>query len=198
LVWRAFTQATASGQLTKEVTTLLVGDAPKVSAPILVACGAALLFLLQILRSRLETFWPCSKCSEPTTIQVRDLEVSVPVCSRCTEVFLMNRPVDRRVRYLREQAVNRTSFYRRYWSRLMTLVLPGSGHLFAGQPWRGMGILVAFGSCLYFFEFTEGMLQPAWPGEAAAGTLHIGYITIAGLIWLGAVTSTVRMTGGRD
>jgi tetratricopeptide (TPR) repeat protein len=185
LIARAFGQSRGTGALRDAVTKALVGRAPILVAPSLAGLALFLLALLQGLRRRMATHWPCSRCSEATIFQLVDREVSEPVCERCTEVFLVNKPVDRRIRYAKEGEVARTERYRFIGRRLVGLTWLGLVPLLGGRPIRGLLWAAVFGVLMVLVLKPDGLfVGPYGPGGPSGGFLYWAFIVMAGLLWL--------------
>lgn len=119
-----------------------------------------LLFLITISRRRWKISYRCSSCGIPICDGCPETSIEDPkICSHCYQVFKGSGSVELKVKMQKRAEVQR---YRDIWSwsgQILSIVLPGSGHLLFGFTVAGI-ILFSF-TAMVFAGFLSAYL--VWP-----------------------------------
>ena len=119
---------------------------------------------------------------------------TAPLCEQCHNLFIRNIPVDRRIRFEKEERIARVRTLRLWGLRAAALVLPGLPSFVTGHPLRGtlltgavvfLGLRLALPDGLLFEPFGGAPPTPLYTGVLAA---------LVGLLWLGGFLRTWRDT----
>ena len=175
----------------------LAGPVPEIIAP---AGGVVLLLLFGVaagLRTRSRIAVPCSRCANAAEVRLGAPETA-PLCEQCNNLFIRNIPVDRRIRFEKEERIARFRLVRRWGLRASSLALPGLPSLLQGHPLRGglavvlvalLALRIALPHGLLLEPYDGAPLDALWTSIAAGGL---------GLLWLGSIVFTARATRGID
>ncbi len=184
LTGRALSNVWAPTRFANRAWVVLAGPVPEMAAPL----GAAALVVVFLgtlgLRKRLCLTWPCTRCGRSAEVYVIDGPPENPMCEQCVNLFVKNIPVDRRIRFEKELAVERYQSLVRWGTRLSALVLPGFAVLIRGRVLTGT---VVAGVAIYIairLMLPDGVLfSPVMPPRPAS----LGFYTLAGvlaLLWI--------------
>lgn len=141
LTRRAMTDLFSPTPLARRAWVAVAGPVPEMTAPLAGLATLILFGALWSLRRRMKLTWPCYRCARPAPGPIADGPPAHPQCEQCVNLFVRNIPVDRRVRFTKEQTIARWSSFRRYATRLLGLTVPGLVDLVRGHALRG--VLVA-------------------------------------------------------
>lgn len=148
-----------------------------VGLPAPIAAGAlgaflALWFLLARFAPRLMPSHPCVRCGSAASRRYDSAEVPPELCSACFHAFVAKGArVEAGMKLRKERQVAAHQRGRRAWSRALTLLWPGLGHLYAGAPVLGLLFALPFGAVLAAFGFLFGPIP--WPALAVPGAAGI-------------------------
>lgn len=192
LIGRAMQDVLADTPLARRSWVMLAGPVPEMSAPLAALATLAIFVLIGRLRSRMRLTWPCVRCARPAPSPIADGPPAHPQCEQCVNLFVRNIPVDRRVRFQKEQTVSRYSALRRWGTRGLGLLVPGTVDLVRGNPLRGAAMVAATSVLLIWLVYPDGLLiEPVILAEDPEALPLGRYALVAGLaaLWL---TSLVR------
>lgn len=192
LIGRAMMDVLADTPLARRSWVVLAGPVPEMTAPLAAVATLAVFAILGRLRSRMRLTWPCVRCARPAPHAMSGGPPAHPQCEQCVNLFVRNIPVDRRVRFQKEQTVARYAALRRWGTRGLGLLVPGTVDLVRGNPLRGAAMVAATTVLVIWLMFPDGLLiEPVSVGVDADAVPVGRYLLMAGLIGLW-VTSVVR------
>lgn len=158
--------------------------------PLSLAAGLhlALLVLLifaGVVVARFRPSHACPRCGRPACPRCSDGLPRNDVCAQCFHAFLAPaKDVDAALKVRKEIEVRRYQARRLNLYRLLSLVVAGLGHLFAGAPVRGaLGVFTVAGLAASIL-FVGGlipmpyMVQAAWPLGSLIG-LGVAFVLVA-------------------
>lgn len=156
-----------------------------------VAGGAALLTVLFIpgigLTPRRAAARRCRRCGRPFCRRCHVVTKTPDHCSQCVHLFILR---DGLAPTVRDRKMAEVVSYRRQsflGMRLLSLVLPGGGHVIGGRTLLGALLLVAWATTLVRITLNGRLLGlPGNAGAGGAGELLILPIAIGLLTWLAA------------
>lgn len=155
---RAAADLLAPTDLSHRAWLTLAGPVPAMGAPIGAAMTLLLFGVLTALQPRLRLTWPCGRCGRPATVFLAQGRPDRPQCDQCLNLFVRNVPVDRRVRFEKEEAIERHEAVRRWATRIGGAVVPGLAGLARGRPVRGALVAAAALTLLIWLLSPEGLL----------------------------------------
>lgn len=137
LTARAMADLFSPTPLARRAWVAVAGPVPEMTAPLAAVVTLALFGVLASLRRRMRLTWPCFRCARPAPTPIADGPPAHPQCEQCVNLFVRNIPVDRRVRFQKEQTIARWSAVRRWSTRVLGLTVPGLVDLIRGHALRG-------------------------------------------------------------
>lgn len=155
---RAAADLLAPTDLSHRAWLTLAGPVPAMGAPVGAAMTLLLFAVLTALQRRLRLTWPCARCGRPATVFLAQGRPERPQCEQCLNLFVRNVPVDRRVRYEKEEAIERHEAVRRWATRIGGTAVPGLAGLTRGRPVRGALMAAAALTLLIWLLSPEGLL----------------------------------------
>ncbi len=158
LTRRAAADLLAPTDLSHRAWLTLAGPVPAMGAPVGAAMTLVLFGLLTALQRRLRLTWPCARCGRPATVFLAQGRPDRPQCEQCLNLFVRNVPVDRRVRFEKEEAIERHEALRRWATRIGGAAVPGLAGLTRGRPVRGALMAAAALTLLIWLVSPEGLL----------------------------------------
>lgn len=183
----------APSSLANRAWLQLAGPVPEFVAP--VGCVTTLLafVVLRLSRKRLRIMSPCSRCALAAEVDLGAAETA-PLCEQCHNLFIRNIPVDRRIRFEKEERIARVRTFRLWGLRSAALVLPGLPSFVTGHPLRGMLLtgLVAF--LALRLALPEGLLFEPFGGAPPTQLSTAVLAALLGLLWIGGFVRTWRDT----
>ncbi len=190
---RAFSKIFSGSPHAERIWVLLAGPIPEMTVPI-----AALLCLFSLgalfsLRRRMRFSWPCQRCGQPASESLRDGRPENLLCVQCESIFVQNKPVERRIRFLKEEEIERFQSLKRWGTRLSGL-FPGLLHTLWARPWRG-ALWTALSTWLLLRIFYPAglLLEPSLQYESPTWFLWTLYSALA-LLWLFHLYKAFRWT----
>lgn len=196
LTRRALEDLFSPTPLARRAWVALAGPVPEMAAPLAGLATVVLLGVLTGMRRKMRLNWPCFRCARPAPSDIVDGPPPHPQCEQCVNLFVRNIPVDRQVRFRKEQTIARWSSFRRWSTRALGLTVPGLVDLVRGQAVRGVALVsatVVF--ALWLFEPHGLLLEPFVDFDAGEPGLAWGrYVLIALLagLWITNVLYAVR------
>jgi Tfp pilus assembly protein PilF len=171
----------------------LAGPVPEYVAP--VGCVATLLtfVVLGTFRKRLRIMAPCSRCALAAEVDLGAAETA-PLCEQCHNLFIRNIPVDRRIRFEKEERIARVRTLRLWSLRGAALALPGLPSFVTGHPLRGSLLTGAVALLALRLALPEGLLFEPFGGAPPTQTHTLVLAGLLGLLWLGGFVQTWRNT----
>ncbi len=195
LIGRAMMDVLADTPLARRSWVVLAGPVPEMTAPLAALVTLALFAILGRLRSRMRLTWPCVRCARPAPHNMSGGPPAHPQCEQCVNLFVRNIPVDRRVRFQKEQTVARYASLRRWGTRGLGLLVPGTVDLVRGNPLRGAAMVAATTVLAIWLIFPDGLLIEPVTFGADHEAVPVGrYLLGVGLIglWVGSAVRAVR------
>lgn len=175
---------------------VLAGPVPEMTAPFAALATLIVFGVLARLRPRMRLTWPCMRCARPAPSNLAGGPPDHPQCEQCVNLFVRNIPVDRRVRYQKEQTVARFSAFRRWGTRALGLFVPGTVDLVRGQALRGAAFVGLSVVLAVLIIWPDGLLLEPVPDAGAdpdaIPIARILPIAALALLWLGHVVRAAR------
>ena len=160
------------------------------SAPATLAGGAGLLMVLLLpglgIAPRVASSRRCRRCGRPFCRRCRMGTKDPDHCSQCVHLYILRDGLAPNVKSKKMEEVVR--YRRRVWigERLLSLLLPGSGHVLGGRTWLGALLLTCW--CGAWLGILLGG-QLLVPSEAITTT------DLGPIVALGTVALAVWLTG---
>jgi len=194
LVGRAMQNVFADTPLARRGWVVLAGPVPAMTAPLAAFVTLAVFGVLGRLRSRMRLTWPCVRCARPAPSVVSAGPPAHPQCEQCVNLFVKNIPVDRRVRFQKEQTVARYAAARQWGTRLLGVLVPGTVDLVRGNPLRGAAMVAATTILVIWLIYPDGLLVEPISIAVADGVPLGRYALMAGIaaLWLTSLVRAVR------
>ena len=131
----------------------------------------------------------CLKCGRPFCRRCKLSQESQSYCTQCINIFLKKDMVGLEAQFAKRQQLARRQRWLGFERRLVDLVLPGLGVVWAGRPVLGFALAaVAFAaaaSALVWLPIFAGpalMMVPMWPLEAICGLVWASVALVAQLL----------------
>lgn len=182
-------------------------DWPSIAALMLVSGGLPLPLLLtlpllvllfvggaQLLRRRLRPCSPCDICGRPVCPRCDPERGSASgTCSQCVSVFIRRSGVDGGERKRKEESVRKYRRRQRALSTVLSVLLPGAGHLYVGRTWLG-ALLVGTVSLLLSILAMRGAVFPSTTPAGLDFYWHVSLLCAGALalVWLAALVHLLR------
>ncbi len=195
LTERALSGLFSPTRFASRVWIVLAGPVPEIAAPV-GGLALALFFVVAArLRGRLRLTWPCSRCGRPASADMVDGPPERPLCEQCVNLFVKNIPVDRRIRFEKEEAVRRYESITSWGSRVAGVLFPGFGAMVTGRPVRGFLFAALAFALLAGLVMPDGVLfEPAMPPGPAGGVAFWGPVCLLAGLWLYSAWRTYSWT----
>lgn len=195
LTARAMTDLFGDTPLARRGWVVLAGPVPEMTAPLAGVATLVIFALLGTRRARMKLIWPCVRCGRPAPTPLSEAPPQHPQCEQCVNLFVRNIPVDRRVRFQKEQTVARYSAFRRWGTRVLGLLVPGTVDLVRGNPLRGAAMVAATTVLAVWLVYPDGLLIEPVTLSADPDATPVGHIVlIVALVglWAASVVRAVR------
>ena len=179
----------AASPLAARAWLRLAGPVSEFVAPI--GCAVTLLVFLGLLaaRKRLRVAIPCSRCALAAEVDLGSPDTA-PLCEQCQNLFVRNIPVDRRIRFEKEERIARYRVVRQWSIRATSLVLPGLASFVTGHPLRGL-VASALAACLLLrWVLPDGVLYEPFGGAPPSGLQETVLLGALGVLWLFGIVRT--------
>jgi hypothetical protein len=158
------------------------------AAPLFSAVTLLLFGALRGLQRRLRITRPCQRCARPAPVRLAEAGAGAPLCEQCTNLFVRNIPVDRRIRFKKEEEIGRFQLAQRWATRVLGALLPGLAGMIRGRPLRGALLLTAALLVGLRLVLPHGLLLEPVPTPAPASAQTWTLLGLLGALWLlGAV-----------
>ena len=194
----------ASGLLKREVDALfapsplaarawlrLAGPVPEAVAPAL-ACAALIAFaVLSASAGRRKVVLACPRCGRGAEKRATSTE-SAPLCEQCHSLFVRNLPVDRRVRFDKDEEIARYRTARTWSLGLGGALMPGFGSALQGHPGRAMLPLALGLALLAYILLPRGLLADPSPTHAAMSPITAVAVGAFAVMWVVNLFAVVR------
>ncbi len=138
----------------------------------------------------------CHRCGRPFCRRCQSVGKHPDVCSQCLHLFILRDGVAPETKQRKLQDVARHA--RRLWigERLVSLVLPGGGHLLGGRVLSGALLITAWCTVWVSLALWGRLLVMAgWLPPAGASWAVLPVALVGGIVWLSA-NLTARMRHG--
>ena len=194
LTLRALSDIFGSTNFARRAWVVLAGPVPEMAAP--VGAGALLVVFVGVfaLRKRLRLSWPCTRCGRVSEVHVVEGRPNRPLCEQCVNLFVRNIPVDRRIRFAKEEAIGRYQATTRWGTRLAGVLFPGFAALVLGRTVRGVFAVGLTLFCLLGLALPHGVLFEPVTSPRVTGLGTYAAFALLGLLWLRSVWSAHRWT----
>jgi hypothetical protein len=147
----------------------LAGPVPEAAAPMAAAVTMLAFAVLAGVRRRSVIVVPCSRCALAAEVHLGAPE-SAPLCEQCQNLFIRNIPVDRRVRFEKEERIARYAAFRLWAVRLGALFFPGLASFLRGHAVRGCVVAGVAVFLILRLALPEGVLYEPYGGRPASMT----------------------------
>ncbi|MCA9538908.1 MAG: hypothetical protein KC620_08465, partial [Myxococcales bacterium] len=196
LTRRAISDLFAPTTFARRAWLVLAGPVPEMAAPVAALITLALFGVLFSLRERMRLSWPCVRCARPAVVLLAEGPPDQPQCDQCVSLFVRGAPVDRRVRFAKEQSVARVEALRTWSTRVGGLLLPGLVDMVRGNAIRGAIVAgVALVLVLRLIE-PDGLLFEPVP-QPGAGGIRWWVVVVLALLWAAHAVRAFRWSEGR-
>ncbi len=196
LTRRAFSDLFSPTPLAARLWQVAAGPVPEMAAPLFAAITILLFGVLRAAQSRLRVTRPCSRCAHPAPVRLADEGEGGRLCEPCTNLFVRNLPVDRRIRYQKEVAIGRLQLALRWGTRIAGLLLPGLAGLMRGRPLRG-ALLLALAILLALrLLLPHGLLLEPAPATLPTHAQNWTLLGGLGVLWLVSAVRAFQITRG--
>ena len=171
------------------------GPVPEAIAPVAAVVFLALVGVLGAMRKRMRLVVPCSRCAHAAEVLLGAQETA-PLCEQCNNLFVRNIPVDRRIRFEKEERIARYRLVRQWGLRGASILLPGLPAMLSGHPLRGVAAIVVVAFLALRLIMPHGLLLEPYDGGPVEA--YRAYLLAAslGLIWVANIVLTFRSTRG--
>jgi len=194
----------ASGLLKREVSALfapsplaarawlrLAGPVPEGAAPALAGASLVAFVILSASASRRKVVLACPRCGRGAEKRATSTE-SAPLCEQCHSLFVRNLPVDRRVRFEKDEEIARYRIARRWSLGVGGALIPGLGFALQGHPGRAALPLALGVSLLTYILLPRGLLADPSPTHAAMNPITAVAAGAFAILWLVNLVAAVR------
>lgn len=128
---------------------------------------------------------PCPKCGKALCIRCDGPPLEDDLCVQCYHAFLYTEGVDPRARAQKEREVRDYVDGKKKKRALLSILLPGAGHLLGGDTTRGAVLLVIAGIAVARLAGGRGWFRPAFPtgGQGWIAPLALSGIVLV-VVWI--------------
>lgn len=193
LMRRAFSGLFAPTPLSARLWQVVAGPVPEMVAPLLAVMTLLIAGVLRLLQPRIRITRPCARCALPAPA-LRGEGDGGRLCEQCTNLFVKNVPVDRRIRFKKEEQIGRYQWALRWGTRLSGVLLPGLAGILRGRPVRGALLLTAALVLARHLLLPHGLLLDPVPHPAPPAHQTAVIAAALGLLWLASAVLTFRLT----
>ncbi len=148
--------------------TLLMGAVSPVALAPLALALVFLAVLLSALGRRLRPSWRCGICGGVGCLRCRRELCALDICEECLYIRIKGSFVDAKDLWFRQRRIQDAAAARARAGRLLSLFLPGTGHLFQGRALAGLLLMALFSLTLTNALFPT-VFVPDWVGLADGG-----------------------------
>jgi len=161
------------------------GGVPLGAVPFIVVGCLFLMGLLTVADARLPHATECEVCGDSYCKKCQPEENAGNMCVRCRNIVGMKTGLDPRTRERARAEIRLKQERRVLAAEIVTLLVPGSGHLLLGKS--ASGILLTFVSLLAIFGFVyrHGILQSEWIMPTHSNLLPLVVGAFLYLVYLG-------------
>jgi tetratricopeptide (TPR) repeat protein len=196
LTRRAFADLFSPTPLAARLWQVAAGPVPEMAAPLFAALALLLFGVLRALQSRMRVTRPCSRCADPAPVRLADEGESGRLCEPCTNLFVRNMPVDRRVRFQKEVEIGRTQLALRWGTRAAGLALPGLAGFMRGRPLRGALLLALALLVALRLLLPHGLLLEPAPAPTLSASQTYALLGALGVLWLVSLVRAFHLSRG--
>lgn len=195
LTSRTFKGLFSSTPLAKRIWLSIAGPLPEMSAPLSVIVTLFALSLLMLVRQRMILSWPCSKCGKASLNALIDGHPETRLCHECHELFIQNKPVDRAVRFAKEDAISKINNLKKF-SNMLFSFFPGVVQMAWGRTIEGLLLVGISVFLLARIALPNGLLIDPYLPEASRGFAFWASVVLFALIWLYSLSQTYKLNKG--
>ncbi|GEM_PF-2221541 len=130
--------------------------------PYIALCFLVLMGILTFVEPFLGHARACSTCGEPFCSKCRPGDNYKTVCTRCLNIFEARTGLDPRTRERARAEVRMKHDRAVLAAEIMSIVLPGSGHLLLGKSVRGVMFSIISLTFLMGMAYRQGVLRSEW------------------------------------
>lgn len=178
--------------VTQALFTRISGGLPLVIIPFTSVALLVVFGILTWLSTRFNLAKSCDRCGKTYCSRCQTMAGKGNVCVRCYYAFEQTTGMDPRARERVRAEARLYMEHRGRLAQIMSLILPGSGHLLMGRPVRG----VIFGFIAFIFilgvTYQDGIYKSFWPNPAPAILLPIILATIIYIAFVALVAWNAR------
>ena len=172
---------------------VLVGN---LSTVLLIGVGGGavvLMLLLSLVRGLVRPSWRCSQCKQVGCVRCRRELAHLDICDSCLFIRVKGSFVDAKELWFRERRIQSEESTRRRVSRLLSLVLPGSGHLYRGDCVVGVILITLFTGSILNAVGGAGLAPSTVIVSHGAGVVgSIAWGLVAGIVYIVGLVSILR------
>ncbi len=171
---------------------LLAGIAPASYFPLVGTLCAVVLILGAWLVRLMRPAHECSQCGRVACGRCRRELREIDLCERCLFIRIKGAFVDSRDKWLRDRGLRESKARRDRTTQILSMLVPGLGHLLRGKTASGTALLVSFVWSAVLAVVGSTLLPESGPTRVDAGTiLSTLAFGVALLLWAGAFISAL-------
>lgn len=134
---------------------------------------------------------PCPRCGRGLCLRCDGPPLDDDLCTQCWHAFIHKEGVDPRQRAAKEDEIARHHMRGRRYRKLLSLLVPGSGQLLAGETLPGIVLMVIASIALVRLLFWRGIFRPTVPVPGSITPIVVA--ALAGAVLLATWIIALRM-----
>ena len=197
LIRRELSNLMSATPVASRIWVVMAGPVPEMTAPLVATMAVILFGVLTVVRRRMALTRPCLRCARPVPTFVGPPPRGGHQCDDCDRIFVQNVPVDRRIRFKKEESIARHTAFKRWGTRFAGVLLPGLPGLIRGLPIRGLLVLGLALLLILRLLLPEGVLiEPFGFGRSGHAETQwtVGFLV---LVWLVSAVRAFQTTRER-
>ncbi len=156
----------AAARVKSQLTQQLIGDVPAAVAPFFPLLAACALVAFGSLSRGIQAAKECNRCGRAVSKRGDpELPYGSGMCSQCVNVFAKKNAVAPSVKVRKQLEVARYEGARERFATILGVAVSGMGHVFNGQPVRGVVFGFLFAVAVVGAVLRDGVVRS--PGEGA-------------------------------
>jgi tetratricopeptide (TPR) repeat protein/TM2 domain-containing membrane protein YozV len=146
--------------------------------------GGALLFMIAVwlIGWFVRPAWYCSRCRAVSVGRTPDGLEELGICDDCLYHRIKSGFLDPKAVWIRDRRIQARADRRRRFARLLSFLVPGAGHVFAGRPVAGTLLALLFYTAALLALLWQGVLRDPYDVSAAVPWARIGLAAAAAVI----------------
>ncbi|MBU0552561.1 tetratricopeptide repeat protein [Myxococcota bacterium] len=192
LTSRTFRGVFHSTPLAKRIWLLIAGPLPEMSAPLSAVIALFAISLLALVRQRMILTWPCNKCGKSSLNALIDGHPEYRLCDECHEIFVQNKPIDRAVRFAKEDSISKFNNLKKF-SNMLFSFFPGVVQIAWGRTIEGIFLVGLTIFLIIRIIFPHGILLDPYMLETSKGFSFWSSAILFGLLWLYSLLQTYKL-----